>query len=407
LERQKQAAKEQALLENERRLKREAEEQALREAEEQRRREMEAREQKRAEEISRLKEKVEDALAFKDRTSAKVWIAQLKSMEIDTRNFEKRLKKIQGKVPAWMLWTGVIVVLAVLSGLYSSYALVQRTAKLTTRASATAAPASAAPAIYVPSVPVILPTQSAIPTSMPVPILLPTAAMEITSLPTHTRIPTGSTTGQSGNSNQTGGVKILWTDTCDPRQDPQFCNMSSGLSGFEKFYGILHELNATLVYDRPLSYDGYIVVIAYYCSSEDIDPLRNYILSGGSVVVLSDSCSTLTSNFGITFKERIAIYGWVSVVNHPITKGIPQGENTLYMPGPSRLEVVPPAQTIIKFSNLDTIAVYDGQGTMVVIPDSVFEWDYGNGADGIDNNFVLWRNMLTWLIAQTRTKMHQ
>src|SRR5262245_29565364 len=60
-------------------------------------------------------------------------------------------------------------------------------------------------------------------------------------------------------------MRVLWTDDCDPRTDPQVCHISNSLTIMNEFYAALTDVRATIQYTMPQSLDQlrqYDVVIA-------------------------------------------------------------------------------------------------------------------------------------------------
>ncbi len=50
------------------------------------------------------------------------------------------------------------------------------------------------------------------------------------------------------------------------------------------------------------------------------------------------------------------------------------------------------------------MALYDQAGTLVAISTIGFEWSY-DPKDGASDNFVFWRNLISWLAEQSISKL--
>jgi hypothetical protein len=94
-------------------------------------------------------------------------------------------------------------------------------------------------------------------------------------------------------------VRILYTDTCDPRTDPDVC-LIGGLEYLQPFYDMIAGIG-TITYTDIASAQlaDFDVVIADFCSlpSQAYDVLRSYLSSGGPAVVLGDNFCWLGGEF--------------------------------------------------------------------------------------------------------------
>lgn len=86
-------------------------------------------------------------------------------------------------------------------------------------------------------------------------------------------------------------VRILYTDTCDPRTDPDVC-LIGGLEYLQPFYDMIASIG-TITYTDIASAQlaDFDVVIADFCSlpSQDYDLLRSFLSSGRPAMVLGDN----------------------------------------------------------------------------------------------------------------------
>ena len=86
-------------------------------------------------------------------------------------------------------------------------------------------------------------------------------------------------------------VRILYTDTCDPRTDPEVC-LIGGLEYLQPFYDMIASIG-TITYTDIASAQlaDFDVVIADFCSlpSQDYEVLRSYLASGRPAMVLGDN----------------------------------------------------------------------------------------------------------------------
>ena len=168
------------------------------------------------------------------------------------------------------------------------------------------------------------------------------------------------------------------------------------------------------------------VVIANYCGGTPatVALLKGYIAGGGSLVVMGDNfcvgvnglnegpylssaewASKVTCDWGIEFTEDddAQIQLFQPVLDHPLTSGVQH----VYSFRHAYLSVGEPAQTVFAQAGKSFLALYDGIGTIVAIPETGFhelrDGDPFPPAPANDN-FVLWHNMLRWLIEQSRVK---
>jgi hypothetical protein len=221
-------------------------------------------------------------------------------------------------------------------------------------------------------------------------------------------------------------INILWISDCDPRTSTTNCNLGV-VDLLNPFYAVVSEIDAALTYAIPTSEANlreYDVIVANYCTGTARHPLfteilQRYLASGGSIIVMADNFCRLTPDFttaqaanqftvdyGMSFTDDDgADYNWADrIIEHPITQEVEQ----LYVFRHAYLEVEEPAETIITISEQPLIAVYDGDGTIVAIATTTFDWSEfarGHTSQDVDSNrFVLWRNIFLWLADQSRDK---
>ncbi len=262
------------------------------------------------------------------------------------------------------------------------------------------------------------------PTYTPTPFV--SGSITPTDTPTPFTTPGAPSTEPSGP--QTGPIRILWLDRCDPRTDPNFCHISKDGKEFEQFYGVILEMNATLTYKLPSSVadlSSYDVVVADFCGPAANDAviqiLKDYVQAGGSVVVMGDefcqgagpvngnwassgqAASLLTKSWGITFTtddDTLVQYARPSDP-HPILKGVQE----LFAFRHAYLDIHSPAKVLVAMGGRPFIGLYDQTGTVVAIPDVGFHWGASFKPETVESdNFVFWRNLLVWLAGQSRNK---
>ncbi len=256
------------------------------------------------------------------------------------------------------------------------------------------------------------PAESATPTPTPVPY-------------TTTAVPAGAT----GTTTETL-YSILWLEDCDPRTDPAFCGVSSSLQVLQQLYQIIDGLSAQLVYGLPSTYsdlEAYDLALADFCgpgaNSATIGYLKDYVAAGGSVVVLGDefcqgvgpidgawlssgqAASLLTQEWGILFTDDDTEVGspFSPFIDSPLTRNVDE----IHSPRHAFLEVSEPAQKIVGTGDHTFIALFDGVGTVVAIPDVGFAWDKPSRNPPSGDNFLFWSNMLHWLIEQSQDKLQR
>lgn len=119
---------------------------------------------------------------------------------------------------------------------------------------------------------------------------------------------------------KTSNVRVLYTDICDPRTDPNVCQIG-GMEFLTPFYDMVARIG-TITYGDIASVPraDYDVVIADFCSlpSRDYDVLRSYLSTGGPAMVLADNfcwpdypyhssayfANLVMADFGITFSAN-------------------------------------------------------------------------------------------------------
>ena len=257
-------------------------------------------------------------------------------------------------------------------------------------------------------------TPSAAAPTMPVPAAAPTMPVPAADLATVTVTP------------QSVQTSILWIDHCDPRTAPDHCKEGNGQE-LTPFYTVIRELPATITYTVTASIDDlrhYDVVIANFCNdvllSTTVDTLRRYLDNGGSVIAMGDNtcgrgegvgwhsaaqdATKFTRPFGITFTDDDDQHPHIAdtLEDHPITSKV----NRIVEFRNAYLRVRSPAQSVVAMGRSSFIALYDGPGTLVAIGSVGFHWDFGAYVPEMKDtdNFVLWRNLLRWLIEQTHAK---
>jgi uncharacterized membrane protein len=224
----------------------------------------------------------------------------------------------------------------------------------------------------------------------------------------------------------TSPMRVLWTDDCDPRTDPQFCHISASLTILNEFYAALNDVGATIQYAMPQSLDQlkqYDVVIADYCSglyrNNQSPLLSEYVAQGGSVIVLGDNfcivgsdsqgnvssaraANALTMSRGITFTlDDVSDIQFSNQIHvHPTTANV----NTIYSYRHAYLQVNSSATPVVIMASKPFIAVYDGTGTLIAIPNIGFHWGNSFQRAGESDNFVFWRNALRWTVLQSHLK---
>jgi Tfp pilus assembly major pilin PilA len=121
-------------------------------------------------------------------------------------------------------------------------------------------------------------------------------------------------------SGKASGVRVLYTDPCDPRTDPEVCHIG-GLPYLRPFYDAVGSVG-TLAYGDLASAElaSYDVVIADFCGLPPADHglLRAYLSSGGPAIVLADNfctngsattatlANTVVGDLGVTFTDEVS-----------------------------------------------------------------------------------------------------
>lgn len=221
-------------------------------------------------------------------------------------------------------------------------------------------------------------------------------------------------------------MRVLWTDDCDPRTDPQVCHISDSLTVLNEFYAALTDVGATIEYTMPQSLDQlrqYDVVIANYCSDlyrQNTTPLLSeYVAQGGSLIVMGDNfcivggdsqgnvsaalaANALTASRGITITadDVSDIQFSNQILAHPTTANV----NSIYSLRHAYLEVSSPSTAVVMMDSKPFIGVYDGAGTLIAIPNIGFYWGNSFGQVQESDNFVFWRNALRWMALKSHLK---
>jgi hypothetical protein len=218
-------------------------------------------------------------------------------------------------------------------------------------------------------------------------------------------------------------ANILWTDNCDPRDDPENkCQPADSLDleRLNKFYGAIKSVSGKLTYSVPLSKEDlepYKVVIVDFCTDtaneNSLTAIKEYIQSGGSAFIVGGNvcdsgghktsywASELTKAFGVTFNSNDdSTNQWSDFIAvHPVTAKV----NKMYFDYHSSLTVDSPSKTVIGITEKPIAAVYGETGSFVTLSDDGFGWGKLS-RDAQSNNFVFWRNALKWLISRNKTK---
>jgi hypothetical protein len=258
--------------------------------------------------------------------------------------------------------------------------------------------------------------------------------------PAQTQVPPSQTPEPS--------TKVLFLDHCDPRTSPDFCQVSSSLEIFDGFYGVLDELGLTITYDifdtlETGTWDEYAIVIAdcggvlsIYDDSKLAAALKDYILSGGSFVVMANNAcrsedidaataaDSFTRQFGIYYSDEDLANDSHTfaepITSHPIVTGV----DRIYQYRYTILDVESPASTVVTLEDRPVVAVYDGDDGTIVALTSNLDWgpspsdndDFDLDPqlrahyDAIDqhlsdsDNFVFWKSMLHWLLERSTMK---
>ena len=168
------------------------------------------------------------------------------------------------------------------------------------------------------------------------------------------------------------------------------------------------------------------VVIANGCNSTTSEAtvvlLKQYITRGGSIVVMGDNfcvgagdgppwyssaelASKITREWGIEFTtdDDSQIQLFEPTLAHPITAHVQR----IYSFRHAYLTVSGAARPLFVERGKSFLALYDGIGTIVAIPDIGFHWNRDAAPfppAPANDNFVLWHNMLQWLIDRSRIK---
>ena len=213
-------------------------------------------------------------------------------------------------------------------------------------------------------------------------------------------------------------IRVLWTDDCDPRTDPEFCSLTGSEERMHEILGefdnTLAGVNATMDVSFDFSYEDlfdYDVVIANFCSPLLRDDTRrqmiaDYVTGGGSVIVMGDSfcggssgmswkvANEITEEFGIQYIGRDERACAVPSISHPTMKGASQ-----FCGRVAGLEVSISANVLARFPDgSGFVAVYDGEGTVIAIASTSFHW-YAQ-----DDRFVFWQNAIEWLAHKAWSK---
>ena len=120
-------------------------------------------------------------------------------------------------------------------------------------------------------------------------------------------------------------IKILYTDNCDPRLSPNYCQLTSNFERLEPFFTMISEIGTIdFANISSVSTDNYSVVIADFCSSlstaSEIIVLKDFLEHGGHALILADNfCKTgdqytaaiansVLEPFGIRYTELDEFY---------------------------------------------------------------------------------------------------
>ena len=226
---------------------------------------------------------------------------------------------------------------------------------------------------------------------------------------------------QPSSHASTPASRILWTEDCDPRTDPDHCSVGDPAI-LTPFYNVLAGLDASLTYHVPTSLAElapYDVVLANFCSqgisAELVTLLKQYVATGGSIVVMGDNAcvgigppwassaawaTKLTQGWGITFTtdDDVDTQLFDPMVSHPITAGVQH----LYSSRHAFLTLSKTARAVFEQDRNVFTALYEGAGTAIAIPDVGFHWLRSDAPT--NDNFLFWHTMLHWLIQQSHAK---
>ncbi len=225
---------------------------------------------------------------------------------------------------------------------------------------------------------------------------------------------------------RTGISHILWISDCDPRTDTKQCSLGK-LDILNEFYATIRDLGADIKYRLPRSSGdmaSYDVVVLSTCdlagSALPVSLVQDYVSTGGSLIIMgdnfcqgvhvngkwgssADAASLFTASWGIRFTADDAMDTptWTAFAEHPLTVGI----KDIYAFRHAYLTVQPPAVPIATINRQAVLAVYDGPGTVLAIPDVSFAWGSSFKSQiGSADNFAFWRNSFVWLSQQSRAK---
>ena len=227
-------------------------------------------------------------------------------------------------------------------------------------------------------------------------------------------IPYPSATYNTPLSNQ-----VLWLDDCNPEQSANPCDLQNAET-FQPLRELVESVGGDLIFGTPSDLYGlmsYSVVIANFCGNAGnyLPYLRGYIANGGSVVVMGDefcravppsgmtsgqTANLLTRDWGIDFSryEVDVSTSGLQLLPNPVTNQ--NGHLTIYRFTPLQL-TGSATQPLVVSENGDVfMALYDGEGTFVTIPDSQFH----RQNDVVDDRYQLWGGLFAYLMDSARAK---
>ena len=219
------------------------------------------------------------------------------------------------------------------------------------------------------------------------------------------------------------GPRILQFDDCYPTSDPGPCHTRGVPEDFEAFFAAIASLGGEISFEVPESGEtlgAYDIVIVNFCftaaTNGVIAALGDYVQGGGSLVVMGDNfchqssitsataANRLTLRYGIEFtSERFGFDTggdtWSSrIFEHPMTASV----GRVYAATHATLVVTGASQVLVEIGSKPFVALYDGPGTVLAIPSVIFETNAFDAA--LSDNFVLWRNALSWMTEEARRK---
>ncbi len=250
--------------------------------------------------------------------------------------------------------------------------------------------------------------------------MLPTIATNReTKIPSTPNLPTPFPTATTFIQLSNAVNEVLWLDNCARIQtDP--CG-SSTVEGFQPLREVINNVGGELVFGAPDDFYGlmtYATVIANFCghAGSYLPQLRSYITNGGSVIALGDefcravppsgltsgqTANLLTRDWGIEFssQEVEAQNSRMHLLSSPIANiGV---HLTIYRFTPLKLTGTAIHSLAISDNGDIFSALFDGDGTLAVIPNSQFHQQI----DVSDDRFRMWGSLISFLMDAARAKV--